>query len=178
MNKILIDKMQNQDICIVADTPVNNVAEEFIVSYYNFVSEFIIRENNIDKCSICEGTNSYSIRTKGFLDWFYEEGKIFFCDVLENLDNDKLNENAKSFSKLYNYLLGKSISNSNLDALIDYLYLIPGVMKREYEKFGFIQNALNIVKSIPLDENCNKISDYILNIMNFERSENQISCFI
>lgn len=178
MGKVLIDKIKSQDICKVTDTPVNNTAEEFIVSYYNSILEFIVKENNINDYNLCKSIDDYSIRTKRFLDWFREEGTVLLCDILEALDENKLNENATSFSKLYNYLLNKSISNNNMDALIDYLYLIPGVMRREYEKFGYIQNVLNIIKSIPFHESHSKISDYILNISNFERSENQISCFI
>lgn len=178
MNNTLFDLIQNQCFCSVAETPTNNEAEQFIVSYYYYLTEFIIRENNTDKSNINKNYDEYSIRTKFFLDWFQQEGKTLFIIILKNLDDSKLDENAIAFSKLYLYLLNRATSNSNLDSLIDYLYLIPDVMKREYEKFGFLRNVFNIDKSIPIAENLNKTADYRFNIMGFERSENQVSCFI
>lgn len=180
MVKCFIKEAKNHDTFNFDKISKEDLTKEFILYYYDCLIKFICYENDIIKDEVYECMYKYdinklstTIRTNDLVHWFDNEGIKSFEYIVQYLSQEKLDGNARSFTKLYNYLLDKSISSINLDSLIDYLYYIPGVMKREYEKFGFLNEEL---KSISLNDDYYKRSNYILNTK-FEESVKQIPCF-
>ncbi len=180
MNKSVIDKAINHDIFNFDKISTENITNEFILYYHKCLIDFITLENQIDKSNVYDFifgnyiSNLFTTkRTLSFLDWFECDGIKSFDYVLQNIKIKEINENARSFTKLYSYLLNKSISSRNLDSLVDYLYYIPGVMKRDYEKFGFVNDKL---ENISLNVDCNEYSNYNFKAK-VKESAQQIPCF-
>ena len=188
MNREIVESISQKNFIYEAletpmDTSIYGVTKDFIESYYYYLVRFISDENGLHLIDVCNSVITDSLnertlteRTKMLAEWFNESGEKYLESILSTLYHKVMPDKAQAFSKLYNFLLDKSVKTNNLEALIDNLYFIPEIMKREYMKFGFVTNEIHIVNStIPfLEQDINiRISS-----VNFKRSVNQVSCFI
>lgn len=73
-----------------------------------------------------------------FMDWYLNKGYKYITDLIFNINGDNLDERLYSFIEYYDFSMRDAIEENNIEVLVDFLYKIPGTMKEEFEKFGFL----------------------------------------
>ena len=146
---------------------------DFISRYFTASKYFLVKNNieldkNIDDLflklffegTLCETSiEIFNEEGKIFISWYLNKGYNYIKDLLFNINSDNLDTRLYSFVEYYDFSLRDAIEEDDIEVLADWLYKIPGVMKEEFEKFGFLLKS----------EEKNKYEEYELYIPNDRR---------